>query len=57
MEFESGFQMAALQLRNDNFYNPFLNDAETPGKIHRLFRPYLRQGSTDIPAPPPHQAT
>jgi hypothetical protein len=41
IEMEAGFQMAALQLCEGKFYNPFLHDAAIPGKISRLFRPYL----------------
>ena len=53
MEMEAGFQMAALQLWDDKFYNPFLNDAAIPGKIGRLFQPYLRRDVVGICAPPP----
>ena len=39
-EMAEGFQMSALQITPDGFYNPFMEDERVEGRIERLFRPY-----------------
>ena len=39
-ELKGSFEIAALQLRPDGFFNPFLNNEVEDGRIWRLFRPY-----------------
>lgn len=39
-ELKDKFELSALQLRPDGFYNPFLNHEVEDGRIRRLFRPY-----------------
>ena len=52
-EMQEGFPMAAVQLRPDGFYNPFLDDDVLvgEGRIGRLFRPYRDLASKDKEQP------